>query len=171
MIRHVAAVAFAGFAALIVAGCGGPPTTPPGSPAGTDTSSVESATAAFHQALRVNDLETFMSYVADDVFFMPPGEPPVRGHDALRTWMTAFLEQYRTSSLTLADREVHVGGGWAVELGTFEWALQRRQEAPSWLIAATTCRCGSNRATAAGGSRARSTTARCRLRRSSENPA
>lgn len=124
MIRHVAAVAFAGFAALIVAGCGGPPTTPPGSPAGTDTSSVESATAAFHQALRVNDLETFMSYVADDVFFMPPGEPPVRGHDALRTWMTAFLEQYRTSSLTLADREVHVGGGWAVELGTFEWALQ-----------------------------------------------
>jgi hypothetical protein len=35
-----------------------------------------------------------------------------------------FLAQYRTSSLTLADREVLVGSGWAVELGTFEWALQ-----------------------------------------------
>jgi SnoaL-like domain len=60
----------------------------------------------FHQALRTNDLETFMSYVAEDVFFMPPGEPPVRGRDAVRKWMTGFLAQYRTSSLTLADREV-----------------------------------------------------------------
>ena len=39
-----------------------------------------------------------MSYVAEDVFFLPPGEPPVRGRDALRKWMTAFLAQYRTSS-------------------------------------------------------------------------
>lgn len=84
----------------------------------------EATTAAFHQALRTNDLETFMSYVAEDVFFMPPGEPPVRGRDAVRKWMVAFLAQYRTSSLTLADREVFVGSGWAVELGTFEWALQ-----------------------------------------------
>jgi ketosteroid isomerase-like protein len=89
-----------------------------------DTGIVERATEAFHEALRTNDLETFMSYVAADVFFMPPGEPPVRGRDALRTWMAAFLAQFRTSSLTLADREVLVGNGWAVELGTFEWALQ-----------------------------------------------
>jgi ketosteroid isomerase-like protein len=38
--------------------------------------------------------------------------------------MTAFLAQYRTSSLTLADREVLVSGDLAVELETFEWALQ-----------------------------------------------
>jgi ketosteroid isomerase-like protein len=65
-----------------------------------------------------------MSHVAEDVYFMPPGEAPVRGRDALHRWMTAFLAQYRTSSLTLADREVLVGRGFAVELGTFEWALQ-----------------------------------------------
>ena len=65
-----------------------------------------------------------MGYVADDVVFMPPGEARVRGRDAVRQWMTAFLAQYRTSSLTLADREVRVDGGWAVELGTFEWALK-----------------------------------------------
>jgi ketosteroid isomerase-like protein len=90
----------------------------------TDRAGAERASAAFHQALRTNDLETFMSCVAEDVFFMPPGEPPVRGRDALHKWMTAFLAQYRTSSLTLADREMHIGRGWAVELGTFEWALQ-----------------------------------------------
>ena len=92
---------------------------------------VEGATTAFHQALRTNDLETFMSYVAEDVFFMPPGEPPVRGRDAVRKWMTGFLAQYRTSSLTLADREVLIGSGWAVELGTFEWALQPAAGGPA----------------------------------------
>jgi len=92
--------------------------------AAADRNAVERATAAFHQALRANDLETFMSYVAEDVLFMPPGEPPVRGREAVRRWMTGFLAQYRTSSLTLADREVLVGSGWAVELGKFEWALQ-----------------------------------------------
>jgi ketosteroid isomerase-like protein len=65
-----------------------------------------------------------MSYVAEDVVFMPPGEGAVRGREAVRQWMTGFLAQYRTSSLTLADREMFVGSGWAVELGTFEWALQ-----------------------------------------------
>lgn len=34
-----------------------------------------------------------------------------------------FVAQYRTASLTLADREVLLGNGWAVELGTFEWGL------------------------------------------------
>jgi uncharacterized protein (TIGR02246 family) len=84
---------------------------------------VEAATAAFHQALRTNDAETFMSYVAEDVVLMPPGEAAVRGKDGVRAWYSSFLQQYRTSSLTLADREVFVGDGWAVEIGTFEWGL------------------------------------------------
>jgi uncharacterized protein (TIGR02246 family) len=116
--RHVIAISLA---ALALEGCSA---APPASAAAADRTRVERATAAFHQALRTNDLDTFMSYVAEDVFFMPPGESPVRGRDAVRTWLTRFLAQYRTSSLTLADREVLVGAGWAVELGTFEWALQ-----------------------------------------------
>jgi uncharacterized protein (TIGR02246 family) len=85
--------------------------------------SVEAATAAFHQALRTNDADTFLSYVAEDVVMMPPGEAVVRGKSALRTWYEGFLSRYRTSSLTLSDREVFVGEGWAVELGTYEWGL------------------------------------------------
>lgn len=88
-----------------------------------DRIAVEATTAAFHEALRKNDLEGFMSYVADDVVFMPMREPLVRGRDAMRIWMIGFLAQYRTSSLSLANREVIVGEGWAVELGTYEWQL------------------------------------------------
>jgi ketosteroid isomerase-like protein len=115
--------------AVLLAGCmfGGCTSAPPAAvaeAAAGDSAAVESTTAAFHQALRTNDLERFMNYVADDLFFMPPGEPPVRGRGAVRQWITRFLTQYRTSNLILADREVFVGGRWAVEVGTFEWALQ-----------------------------------------------
>jgi ketosteroid isomerase-like protein len=89
----------------------------------SDRMAVETATAAFHDALRNNDLDKVMSHVAADVVFMPIGEPAVRGKDAMRKWVQDFLAQYRTSSLNLGNREVLVGNGWAVELGTYEWAL------------------------------------------------
>src|SRR5512141_1596344 len=86
MKRHIAAVVLA---AVTLAGCSGaPPASVAEDVAVTDRAGVEGATAAFHQALRANDLETFMSYVAEDVLFMPPGEPPVRGRDAVRKWMS-----------------------------------------------------------------------------------
>jgi len=85
---------------------------------------VESTTAAFHQALRTNDTTSFYSYVDDNVVMMPPGEAPVRGIAALHTWYSAFLGQYQTSSLTLSDKEVEVGDGWATETGSFEWGLK-----------------------------------------------
>lgn len=86
-------------------------------------SDFEAATAAFHQALRTNDAEALFAFVSDDVVLMPPGEAAVRGAAAMREWYSAFLAQFRTVSLTLSDREVFVGDGWAVELGTFEWGL------------------------------------------------
>jgi uncharacterized protein (TIGR02246 family) len=94
-----------------------------GDAAATKRAVFEKTTAAFHQALRTNDTDGLISHVAEDVVLMPPGEPAVRGKDAMRSWYTAFLSQYRTSSLTLADREVFLGDGWAVEMGTYEWGL------------------------------------------------
>ncbi len=86
-------------------------------------SSVESTTAAFHEALRTNDTAGVLGRVADDVLMLPPGETPVRGKEAMRTWLTTFLTQYRTTALVLTDREVFVGQGWATELGAYEWQL------------------------------------------------
>jgi len=47
-----------------------------------------------------------------------------RGKAAMRTWYTGFLSAFRTTKLTLSDREVFVGDGWASELGQYEWGLQ-----------------------------------------------
>ena len=85
---------------------------------------VESTTAAFHQALRTNDTASFYSFIDDNVIMMPPGDSPVRGIAALHTWYSGFLGQYQTSSLTLADKEVEIGDGWATETGRFEWGLK-----------------------------------------------
>ncbi|HEX9164490.1 MAG TPA: DUF4440 domain-containing protein [Gemmatimonadales bacterium] len=84
---------------------------------------LEATTAAFNEALRTDSTDAMMRFVADDVLMAPPGEAVVRGKEAMRAWHTTFLTQYRTTSLTLADQELFVGEGWAVEFGSFEWAL------------------------------------------------
>ena len=80
MNRCLCAVALA---LVSMAGCNAAPPAAVAESAVSDRAGFEASTAAFHQALRTNDLEAFMSYVADDVFFMPPGEPAVRGRGAL----------------------------------------------------------------------------------------
>jgi uncharacterized protein (TIGR02246 family) len=85
---------------------------------------VEAATAEFHQALRTNDAAKLFAYVAEDVVMTPPGEGPVCGKEAMQAWYAGFLSQVRTTSLTLADREVFVGTGWAVEKGAHEWVVE-----------------------------------------------
>jgi len=97
--------------------------TPTAASALAEKAAVETATAALHQALRTNNAGVFLSYIDDSVIMAPPGEPPVKGKDALRRWYQAFLAKYRTSSLSLTDKEVFVGDGWAVEFGRFEWRL------------------------------------------------
>jgi len=61
--------------------------------------------------------------MAEDVVLMPPHEPVLKGKAAVRTWYHQFLTHLRTSSLTIADREVLTGGEWATEIATFEWGL------------------------------------------------
>ena len=108
--------------AVLLSGCGAPQSLATAD-AAKAKSEFEAATATFHQALRTDDAEKFMSFIAEDVVFMPPGEAPVHGKPAVRTWYEAFLGQYRTTSLSLGNQEVFLGDGWAVELGTYDWGL------------------------------------------------
>ena len=84
---------------------------------------VDSAADKLLTALRANDADSFMVLLTDDVVLMPPNEPSLKGKAAVRVWYDQFLTQLRTSQLTIADREVLVGGEWATELATFEWVL------------------------------------------------
>ena len=95
-----------------------------GSPRASDVSAVAATTGAFHQALRDNDLSSFMSYVDQSAVIAPPGEPALRGKDKIEKWYKDFLVNYRTASLQLSNKENFVGPLWAVEFGHFDWRLQ-----------------------------------------------
>jgi len=84
----------------------------------------EAAASEFHEALRKDNTEGLLALAADDVVMMPPGEMAVRGKSAMRDWHASFLSLYRTTSLSLDHREIFVGNGLAVELGTYTWTLQ-----------------------------------------------
>lgn len=109
--------------ASVISACAAPTTKRPSDSASDLRLSFDSASRSFHQALRTNDTTTFFAYVAEDASMMPPGEAPVRGKAGIRTWMAAFLAQYRTTSLTLADEEVFMGDAWATLVGRYEWGL------------------------------------------------
>jgi ketosteroid isomerase-like protein len=85
---------------------------------------VDSASNRLLDALRTNASDSLMVLMADDVVLMPPNEPVLKGKAAVRAWYDQFLTQLRTSSLTIADREVLIGGEWATEIATFEWLLE-----------------------------------------------
>lgn len=84
---------------------------------------VDSAADRLLTALRTNASDSLMVLMADDVMLMPPNEAVLRGKAAVRAWYDQFLTQLRTSSLTITDREVLMGGEWATELAAFEWTL------------------------------------------------
>jgi ketosteroid isomerase-like protein len=84
---------------------------------------VDSAASRLLTALRTNSSDSLMVLMAEDVVLMPPNEPVLKGKAAVRTWYDQLMTQLRTSDLTITDREVLIGGEWATELATFEWAL------------------------------------------------
>jgi ketosteroid isomerase-like protein len=84
---------------------------------------IDSAANRLLAALRTNAPDSLLALMSDDVVLMPPNEPVLKGKAAVRTWYDKLLTQLRTSSLSVTDREVLIGGDWATELATFEWAL------------------------------------------------
>lgn len=84
---------------------------------------VDSAANRLLTALRADAPDSLMALMAEDVVIMPPNEAVLRGKAAVRAWYEQFLTQMRTSSLTITNREVLIGGDWATEVAAFECAL------------------------------------------------
>jgi ketosteroid isomerase-like protein len=85
---------------------------------------VDSAANRLLTALRTDASDSLTALMADDVVLMPPNEAVLKGKAAVRAWYDQFLTQLHTSSLTITDREVLIGGEWATELAAFEWTLE-----------------------------------------------
>lgn len=98
------------------------------------------------------DVDKLLAVYTSDVVVMPPNEPVIRGHDAVRKWGEAtfgqvgMTGQYTNSDVTVAgdwavDRYTGVlrvtpkGGGDTVEEQIKGIHIMKRQSDGSWLIA------------------------------------
>jgi ketosteroid isomerase-like protein len=73
--------------------------------------------------LRADNADSVLTLMADEVMIMPPNEPVLKGKAAVAAWYQQLLTQVRTSSLTISDREVTIGGDYATDISSFEWVL------------------------------------------------
>jgi uncharacterized protein (TIGR02246 family) len=65
-------------------------------------------------SLRDGRPDDFIAVVTSDAVFLPPDEPAVTGHEALRKWAQGMLDQFTvTGAYTGSD--VIVAGDWAIE--------------------------------------------------------
>ena len=68
------------------------------------------------------DSDGFLASITKDMVIMPPDEPTVSGHDAIRAWLEAFFVAYKTD-LEYTGSDVSVAGDVAFEAYAFRWTL------------------------------------------------
>ena len=99
------------FIALLAAGCGGGTQNA----ATTSDADVKAINAAQDRelALVTVSMDSIGAVYTDDIDFMPPGEPAIKGLDAVKTWAQAMLAD-ATMSGTYTSSNVIVSGDVAI---------------------------------------------------------
>jgi len=116
-----------------------------------DERAIRELVATWHRATAAGDLERILSLMAEDVVFLTPGRPPMRGKETFAAGFRALIQTHRIESSGTIE-EIHVAGDWA-----FLWAhltvtvappngpptrragntltILRRQPGGSWVLA------------------------------------
>lgn len=126
----------------------------PGAEQVDTTTDVESINRVREQEIRAfssASTDSLLAVVAADAILMPPNEPAVTGHDAIRSWADGIYRQFNVSG-RYTQSDVVIAGDWAIERYTGSLSLTpkaggagvsedmkgihiyRRQPDGSWLI-------------------------------------
>jgi uncharacterized protein (TIGR02246 family) len=84
-----------------------------------DRGEIERFTAEWNAAMKAKDVERLVSMVTEDVVFLPPGFPPIRGRQAVEAMYRSFFPQFSRVEQEAVSEEVEVMGDWA-----FAWGLE-----------------------------------------------
>ncbi len=77
-----------------------------------DEQAIRDLVAEWHRATAVGDVSSLLNLMADDVVFLTPGQPPMRGRDAFGLAFEAAVKSMRIES-TGEIQEVVVAGDCA----------------------------------------------------------
>jgi len=83
---------------------------------------IQSITKHVVEAMNRGDVEAFFDVVSKDAVFFPPNEPAKRG-EALRQFMSEFLDQYTVHFDRYVDEEIEVAGDLAVNHYSYRWTI------------------------------------------------
>ena len=79
---------------------------------GDDERAIRELVATWHRATAAGDLQRILSLMAEDVVFLAPGRPPMRGKDAFAAGFRSLIQTHRIESVGTI-KEIHVAGDWA----------------------------------------------------------
>ncbi|HEX3530135.1 MAG TPA: SgcJ/EcaC family oxidoreductase [Thermoanaerobaculia bacterium] len=77
----------------------------------TDEQAIRDLFAAWKQATLAKDVETLLTFVTDDVIFLAPGQPPIRGKAAMEALYRQVLGLYRFEQDWVFE-EIQAFGDW-----------------------------------------------------------
>lgn len=78
----------------------------------TEEQAIRDLVARWHRATAAGDVDTVLGLMADDIVFLVPGQPPMKGRSSFERGLRALLTQHRIES-TGEVREVEVSGSLA----------------------------------------------------------
>ena len=78
----------------------------------TEEQAIRDLVARWHKATAAGDVDTVLGLMADDVVFLVPGQPPMKGRSSFERGLRTLLTQHRIES-TGEVREVGVSGSLA----------------------------------------------------------
>lgn len=114
--RFIAALLLAGLTACT-------PSSPAADPR-ADEAAVRREGEAYLAALRTNDIDSIAAHWTDSMIVMPPNTPMLRGREAVRAWVVAFLEQSRFVDGRFTESAITVSGDLAVERVAFSLTVR-----------------------------------------------
>ena len=79
---------------------------------------IEQLNADWIAAMNAKDIRQLTDMVTEDVVFLPPGLPPIRGRRAVEAMYASFFSQFRTIEQASTIEELDVVGDWAFMWGT-----------------------------------------------------
>lgn len=82
-----------------------------------DQQAIREVLALWHRATAAGDVNTVLKLMAEDVVFLVPGHPPMRGRGAFEQGLRALLAQHQIES-TGEIQEVEVSGDLA-----YAWSM------------------------------------------------
>lgn len=77
-----------------------------------DEQAIRELIATWQSATAANDLPQILRLMAEDVVFLVPGQPPMRGRDAFAAGFRKAVQHYRIES-TAEIQEIQIIGEWA----------------------------------------------------------